>query len=94
MACGVNLREATKEIRPDWDLNTPGLREPGTPATTRATYRERDGFDIISTKGSPCKLRRGPRTVIVPMHDEVRPGTLASILRAAGMSPDRPRELR
>jgi len=22
-----DLREATKEIRPDWDLNTPGLRE-------------------------------------------------------------------
>jgi predicted RNA binding protein YcfA (HicA-like mRNA interferase family) len=26
--------------------------------------------------------------VIVPLHEEVRPGTLASILRQAGMSAD------
>jgi predicted RNA binding protein YcfA (HicA-like mRNA interferase family) len=54
---------------------------------------EKDGFDVINTKGSHCKLRRGSRTVIVPLHDEVRPGTLASILRAAGMTADRLREL-
>jgi predicted RNA binding protein YcfA (HicA-like mRNA interferase family) len=54
---------------------------------------ERDGFEVISTKGSHCKLRRGPRTVIVSLHDEVRPGTLASILRAAGITADRLREL-
>jgi predicted RNA binding protein YcfA (HicA-like mRNA interferase family) len=54
---------------------------------------EKDGFDIIGTKGSHCKLRRGSRTVIVPLHDEVRPGTLASILRAADMSADRLRDL-
>ena len=54
---------------------------------------EKDGFDVIGTKGSHCKLRRGPRTVIVRLHNELRPGTLASILRAAGMSADRLREL-
>jgi predicted RNA binding protein YcfA (HicA-like mRNA interferase family) len=54
---------------------------------------EKDGFDVIGTKGSHCKRRRGPRTVIVPLHNEVRPGTLASILRAAGISADRLREL-
>ena len=54
---------------------------------------EKDGFDVISTKGSHCKLRRGSRTVIVPLHHEVRPGTLASILRAADMTADRLREL-
>ena len=54
---------------------------------------EKDGFGVIGTRGSHCKLRRGPRTVIVPLHNEVRPGTLASILRAAGMSADRLREL-
>jgi predicted RNA binding protein YcfA (HicA-like mRNA interferase family) len=54
---------------------------------------EKDGFDVIGTRGSHCKLRRGPRTVIVPLHDEVRPGTLASILRAAGISADQLREL-
>ena len=54
---------------------------------------EKEGFDVIGTKGSHCKLRREPRTVIVPLHNEVRPGTLASILRAAGISADRLREL-
>ena len=47
---------------------------------------EKDGFDVIGTKGSHCKLRRDSRTVIVPLDDEVRPGTLASILRAADMT--------
>jgi predicted RNA binding protein YcfA (HicA-like mRNA interferase family) len=27
---------------------------------------EKDGFDVIGTKGSHCKLRRDSRTVIVP----------------------------
>lgn len=54
---------------------------------------EKDGFEVISTRGSHCKLRRGPRTVIVPLHNEVRPGTLASILRAAGLNADRLRDL-
>jgi predicted RNA binding protein YcfA (HicA-like mRNA interferase family) len=54
---------------------------------------EKDGFDVIGTKGSHCKLRRGSRTVIVPLYDEVRPGTLASILRAADVTADRLREL-
>jgi predicted RNA binding protein YcfA (HicA-like mRNA interferase family) len=54
---------------------------------------EKDGFKVISTKGSHCKLRRGPNTVIIPLHDEVRPGTLASVLRAAGMSADELRAL-
>jgi hypothetical protein len=31
--------------------------------------------------------------VIVPLHDEVAAGTLASVLRAAAMTPERLREL-
>jgi len=54
---------------------------------------QKGGFGVIGTKGSHCKLRRGSRTVIVPRHNEVRPGTLASILRAADMTADRLREL-
>jgi predicted RNA binding protein YcfA (HicA-like mRNA interferase family) len=34
-----------------------------------------------------------PRVVIVPLHDEVRPGTLASILRQAGMTAEELRAL-
>lgn len=54
---------------------------------------EKDGFEVIGTKGSHCKLRRESRTVIIPLHDELRPGALASILRAAGITADRLREL-
>jgi predicted RNA binding protein YcfA (HicA-like mRNA interferase family) len=73
------------------------LREPQAAAgrlrCPRRARLEKDGFDVIGTKGSHCKPRRGSRTVIVPLHDEVRPGTLASILRAADMTADRLREL-
>ena len=34
-----DLREVTREIRPDWDLAAPGLRENWEPATTRCTTR-------------------------------------------------------
>jgi predicted RNA binding protein YcfA (HicA-like mRNA interferase family) len=50
---------------------------------------------VVSTRGSHCKLRHvsPPRIVIVPLHDEVRPGTMASILRQAGMTIDQLRDL-
>lgn len=54
---------------------------------------EKHGFEVISTRGSHRKLRRGDRTVIVPLHDEIATGTLASVLRAAGMTPEQLREL-
>jgi len=56
---------------------------------------EKAGFEVVSTRGSPCKLRHlsPPRIVIVPLHDEVRPGTLASILRQAGLTVDELRDL-
>jgi len=37
---------------------------------------EKDGFQVISTKGSHRKLRRGRNTVIVPLHNELATGTL------------------
>ena len=47
------------------------------------------GFDRVSQKGSHVKLRNGDgRTVIVPLHRELAPGTLRSILRQAGLSLD------
>jgi predicted RNA binding protein YcfA (HicA-like mRNA interferase family) len=54
---------------------------------------EKDGFEVVGTRGSHCKLRRGDRTVIVPLHDEIAAGTLASILRAVGFTPEHLREL-
>jgi len=55
MACGVNLREATKEIRPDWDLNTPGLRE----TWNAGDYSPFHGWDKRSGE-PPAAVRPGP----------------------------------
>ncbi len=48
---------------------------------------EHAGFAPVSTRGSHQKLR-GPegRIVIVPLHRELKRGTLASILRQAGLT--------
>jgi predicted RNA binding protein YcfA (HicA-like mRNA interferase family) len=46
------------------------------------------GFEVVSTRGSHCKLRSGSAVVIVPLHKELAAGTLASILRQAGISAD------
>lgn len=49
-------------------------------------------FREYSQKGSHVKFVRdtssGKQTVIVPQHSEVTVGTLRSILRQAGISPD------
>jgi predicted RNA binding protein YcfA (HicA-like mRNA interferase family) len=48
----------------------------------------------MGQRGSHVKLRHvDGRTVIVPMHRELAPGTLRSILRQAGFSADGFREL-
>ena len=44
------------------------------------------GFDQVSQRGSHVKLRSGERTVIVPLHRELAPGTLRSVLRQAGLA--------
>jgi predicted RNA binding protein YcfA (HicA-like mRNA interferase family) len=56
---------------------------------------ERAGFTEVHTRGSHCKLRHpgSRRTVIVPMHSRVRPGTLSSILQHAGITADELRDL-
>jgi predicted RNA binding protein YcfA (HicA-like mRNA interferase family) len=56
---------------------------------------ERVGFAVVSQRGSHRKLRHPDgRVVIVPMHRELASGTLASILRQAGLSPAELEELR
>ena len=51
---------------------------------------ERVGFRQVSQKGSHVKLRGHRegrlRTLIVPTHQELSPGTLHSILKQAGVS--------
>lgn len=46
----------------------------------------RIGFGEVGQRGSHVKLRHADgRTVIVPLHRELAPGTLRSILRQAGL---------
>jgi predicted RNA binding protein YcfA (HicA-like mRNA interferase family) len=54
---------------------------------------EKAGFEVVSTRGSHCKLRHMAPPRIVPLHDEVRPATLTSILRQAGLTADELRDL-
>ena len=54
---------------------------------------ERDGWVHVSTRGSHAKLRKGPQRVIVPLHKELRRGTLAGILSDIGMSAQHLRSL-
>ncbi|MGW4734470.1 type II toxin-antitoxin system HicA family toxin [Streptomyces shenzhenensis] len=49
---------------------------------------ERGGFEHISTRGSHAKYRSGERTVIVPLHRSLAPGTLRSVLRQADWTVD------
>jgi len=66
---------------------SPALPVVSGSATARAL--ERAGFVQISQRGSHVKLRHDDgRTVIVPMHAELARGTLRSILRQAGLTPD------
>ena len=49
---------------------------------------ERLGFVRIRQSGSHVIMRRGPKGCVVPMHSEVKVGTLAGILRQAQVSQD------
>jgi predicted RNA binding protein YcfA (HicA-like mRNA interferase family) len=50
-----------------------------------AAILEANGFAFVSQRGSHWKYRRGDRVVVVPDHDPVRRGTLASIVRQSGL---------
>jgi predicted RNA binding protein YcfA (HicA-like mRNA interferase family) len=49
---------------------------------------ERLGFVQVRQRGSHVVMRRGSAGCVVPMHREVKTGTLAGILRQAGVTPD------
>ncbi|MCL6443775.1 MAG: type II toxin-antitoxin system HicA family toxin [Alicyclobacillus sp.] len=52
------------------------------------------GFVQVSQRGSHVKVRHPDgRIAILPMHKELAPGTLRSILRQAGLSVDDLRKL-
>ncbi|HEY5550866.1 MAG TPA: type II toxin-antitoxin system HicA family toxin [Opitutaceae bacterium] len=47
---------------------------------------ERLGFQHARQKGSHVILKRGASGCVVPLHREVKVGTLAGVLRQAGVS--------
>lgn len=49
---------------------------------------QRLGFEWLRTKGSHAVMRGGSRTCAVPLHKELAVGTLRSVLRQAGISPE------
>lgn len=54
---------------------------------------ERVGWEQVSTRGSHVKLRKGAQRVVVPLHKELKRGTLAGILSLVGLSPQELRDL-
>ncbi len=62
----------------------PKLPHVSGPAIVRAL--ERLGFEKIRQSGSHVIMRRGSKGCVVPMHGEVKTGTLAGVLRQAAVS--------
>ena len=49
---------------------------------------ERLGFVQVRQKGSHVILRKGSAGTVIPLHRELKIGTLSGILRQASVSPD------
>lgn len=49
---------------------------------------ERIGFEQIRQRGSHVVMRRGGVGTVVPLHQELKTGTLAGLLRQAGVTRD------
>ncbi|MFJ8943616.1 type II toxin-antitoxin system HicA family toxin [Streptomyces sp. NPDC102395] len=60
----------------------------GLSGTEIAKALERAGFGHIAPRGSHAEYRKDGRTVIVPLHRSLAPGTLRSLLRQADWTVD------
>ena len=49
---------------------------------------QRLGFEIVRQRGSHIVMRRVSSGCVVPSHREIKTGTLAGVLRQAGVSPE------
>ena len=47
---------------------------------------QRLGFEVARQRGSHIVMRRGASGCVVPNHREIKTGTLAGVLRQAGVS--------
>jgi len=63
-------------------------RLPRTSGEAIVKALERLGFVKLRQTGTHVIMRRGPKGCVVPMHSEVKVGTLAGVLRQADVSPE------
>ncbi|HEY2738618.1 MAG TPA: type II toxin-antitoxin system HicA family toxin [Thermoanaerobaculia bacterium] len=49
---------------------------------------ERLGFQSLRQSGSHVVMKRGAKGCVVPMHHEIKVGTLAGVLRQAEVAPE------
>ncbi len=49
---------------------------------------QRLGFEKVRQSGSHVVARRGSKGCVIPMHAELKVGTLAGLLRQANVSPE------
>lgn len=49
---------------------------------------QRMGFSVARQKGSHVIMRRGSKGCVVPLHKEIRVGTLAGLLRQGAVDPE------
>ena len=61
---------------------------PHVSGATAVRALERLGLTKIRQSGSHVIMRRGSKGCVVPMHSEIKIGTLAGVLRQADISPD------
>ena len=59
-------------------------RDVNGPEAVRALHRL--GFDQLRQTGSHVIMRREGRTVVVPMHRPIKPGTLRGLIEQAGVT--------
>lgn len=69
-------------------------RQPVVSGKALVRALERDGWSVIRQRGSHVRLKPGrAHALVVALHPEIKKGTLAGILRAAGLSADQLRDL-
>jgi hypothetical protein len=56
-----DLRTASREVRPDWDLSVPGLREAWTAGDLSHFHGwDRRSPEQVAVAGGPVEVRRAP----------------------------------
>jgi predicted RNA binding protein YcfA (HicA-like mRNA interferase family) len=70
-------------------------RQPVVSGIVLVKALEKDGWAVVRQRGSHVRLKKSGRrmALVVPIHKELRKGTLAGILRDAGLDPERLRRL-